>query len=97
MIDRRGMHLSSKEGIDATVLDRFKYDQDDEDDEAIFLVDPYNVFSMRYRASFFGNNRDHATAPVHATRRTQNDLTMKSGQLSATHASSSQPTNPPSD
>jgi len=96
MIDRRGMHLPSKEGIDATVLDRFKYDQDDEDDEAIFLVDPYNVFSMRYRASFFGNNRDHATAQVHATRRSQTDITMNSEQSGGPHATSSQP-NLPSD
>ena len=97
MIDRRGMHLPSKEGIDATVLDRFKYDQDDEDDEAIFLVDPYNVFSMRYRASFSGNSRDHAPAQVPATRRSQTDTTMNSAQSGGSHATSSQPTNPPLD
>ena len=97
MIDRRGMHLQSKEGIDSTLLDRFKYDQDDEDDEAIFLADPYNVLSMRYRASFFGGNRDHAAAQVHAARRSQNDTTGNNGHSGVTHASTIQPPNPPSD
>ncbi|KAI9881349.1 MAG: Enhancer of polycomb-like protein 1 [Pleopsidium flavum] len=91
MIDRRGMHLASKEGIDDNLLDRFKYDQDDEDHEPAYLVDPYDVFSMRYRASIFGSNRDHAT------RRSQTDVTMTNGQSTAGHSSSLQPINPPSD
>lgn len=94
MIDRRGMHPPSKEGIDGTVLERFKYDQDDEDDEPTYLIDPYDVFSMRYRASIFGSTRDHATAQLHANRRSLNDTTLTNGQLTAGHGSSSQSANP---
>jgi len=97
MIDRRGMHLPSKEGINDTLLERFKYDQDDEDNEPTYLVDPYDVFSMRYRASIFGSNRDHATAQIHASRRSQNDIAMTNGQSTAGPSTSSLLSNPPSD
>lgn len=51
MIDRRGMRLQSKEGLTDIVLDRFKFDNDDDDDEMpVYQVDPYDIYSMRYRA-----------------------------------------------
>lgn len=51
MIDRRGMHLSSKQGLTENILDRFKFDNDDDDDEMpVYHVDPYEIYSMRYRA-----------------------------------------------
>ena len=53
MIDRRGMHLESKEGLSDAVIDRFKYDQDDDDDDEVpeYWIDPYDADSMVYRAS----------------------------------------------
>lgn len=51
MIDRRGMHLPSKEGLTDNILDRFKFDNDDDDEEMpVYQVDPYDIYSMRYRA-----------------------------------------------
>lgn len=51
MIDRRGMHLPSKEGLTESILNRFKFDNDDDDDEMpVYHVDPYEIYSMRYRA-----------------------------------------------
>ncbi|KAI9762362.1 MAG: hypothetical protein M4579_000512 [Chaenotheca gracillima] len=60
MIDRRGMHLKSREGIDPWVLDRFKYDQDDDDDDdsQSYFVDQFDTLNMRYRASILGSSRD---------------------------------------
>ncbi|KAI9847813.1 MAG: Enhancer of polycomb-like protein 1 [Sclerophora amabilis] len=71
MIDRRGMHLQSKDGINPLVLDRFKYDQDEADEPQVYLVDQFDTLNMRYRASILGNARDvsaHRHAPVHAAR-----------------------------
>lgn len=51
MIDRRGMRLQSKEGLEESIVDRFKYDNDDDDDEvSLYSVDPYDNSSIRYRA-----------------------------------------------
>ena len=51
MIDRRGMHVPSKEGLTEKILDRYKFDKDDDDDEMpVYHVDTYDIYSMRYRA-----------------------------------------------
>ena len=51
MIDRRGMRLQSTEGLDDLVVDRYRFDQDEDEDEVpTYLVDPYDIPSMRYRA-----------------------------------------------
>ena len=55
MIDRRGMRLRSKDeldGLDDIVVDRFKYDRDDDDDDEVptYVIDPNDFSSMRYRA-----------------------------------------------
>lgn len=55
MIDRRGMRLQSREGVDDTVVDRYKFDLDDDEDEVpTYSVDPYDISSMRYRAKVHG-------------------------------------------
>lgn len=62
MIDRRGMRLQSTEGIDPMVLDRFKFDRDDDDDlddeVPTYAVDPSEKWSMHYRASMVAHSRD---------------------------------------
>lgn len=58
MIDRRGMRLGSKEGLDDRVVDRFRFDNDEDEDEVpIFVVDPYDIPSMRYRAKISGSHQ----------------------------------------
>ena len=69
MVDRRGLHLQSKEGIDPRVTDRFKFDQDDEEDQAVYLADQFDTLSMRYRASIFGSHHSaHRAAQAQAAR-----------------------------
>ncbi|KAI9721444.1 MAG: hypothetical protein M1812_002206 [Candelaria pacifica] len=91
MIDRRGMQLQSKECITNTILDRYKYDQDDEDDHPLYFMDTYDSMSMRYRASMSTQVRDSATtqaAQLQPSRRPQQDIPMVHGQSTAGYASS---------
>ena len=80
MIDRRGMHLQSKEGLDDAVVDRFKYDRDDDDDDDVstYLIDPYDISSMRYRAAIVGGSQSHP--PSQVVRRTQLEGSASSAQ-----------------
>ena len=64
MIDRRGMRLQSTEGLDETVVDRYKFDQDEDEDEIpTYPIDPYEISRMRYRA--------HIHAQLQAAKRAQ--------------------------
>lgn len=59
MVDRRGMRLKSAEGIDPVILDRYRFDRDDENDEApLYEVDPEDFWSMQYRASMGWHRAD---------------------------------------
>ena len=51
-IDRRGLASPPRE-VSAEVADRWKYDQssDDEDEPAVFDVDPFDIRALRFRAS----------------------------------------------
>lgn len=49
-IDRRGMSCAAKLA-EATVSDRWKYDQDDEDEQPVYEVDPYDTKALRFRAT----------------------------------------------
>ena len=93
LIDRRGMHLQSKEGLDEAVVDRFKYDRDDDDDEEIptYLIDPYDISSMRYRAAIAGTAQPHPQAQ--AARRAQIEASA-SAAASSSQSSARQPTVP---
>lgn len=65
MIDRRGMQMQSKDGIDPMILDRFKFDRDDDDDDSpVFTVDPDDQWSIQYRVNMW-TGRD-AQAPRQA-------------------------------
>lgn len=51
MIDRRGMHSRPPEGIDDILVDRFKFDHDDDDDEIpVYGIDLFDLSRIRYRA-----------------------------------------------
>lgn len=81
LIDRRGMRLQSKEGLDASAVDRFKYDQDEDEEESTYLIDPYDISSMRYRASVFASVRDQAQ--MQAVKRAQLEGSVASLQATA--------------
>ena len=49
-IDRRGMSSAPK-GADSTMFDRWKYDQDDDDEQQVYEMDPYDTKSLRFRAT----------------------------------------------
>ena len=89
LIDRRGMHLQSKEGLDEAVVDRYKYDRDDDDDDEVptYLIDPYDISSMRYRAAIAGSAQPHQQG----ARRAQIEA---SGSSSAAGSSSQGSTRP---
>lgn len=101
LIDRRGMNLQSKEGIDPAVVDRFKYDRDDDDDNEVptYLIDPYDISSMRYRAAIAGSSQAHHPqnqAPT--SRRAQLEVSASTSQRSTVvPSSSSPPKNAPAD
>lgn len=49
-IDRRGMPSVARGGDDI-VSDRWKYDQDDDDEQPIYEMDPYDTKALRFRAT----------------------------------------------
>jgi enhancer of polycomb-like protein len=49
-IDRRGMPSTAK-GLDESVSDRWKYDQDDDDEQSVYELDPYDTKALRFRAT----------------------------------------------
>lgn len=49
-IDRRGMSSACKT-IENVSSDRWKYDQDDEEEQPVYEMDPYNTKALRFRAT----------------------------------------------
>ena len=90
MIDRRGMNLQSKEGIDPKVVDRFKYDRDDDDDEEMsnYPIDPFEISSMRYRAAIVGSSQTHPQAQSVRRAQIETSATTSQGPLAAARSSS---------
>lgn len=51
LIDRRGMRMTQKENVDSAIADRYKYDdEDDEDVVPRYFVDPFDTASMVFRS-----------------------------------------------
>jgi enhancer of polycomb-like protein len=49
-IDRRGMSSKSK-FVDESGSDRWRYDQDDDDEQPVYELDPYDTKALRFRAT----------------------------------------------
>ncbi|KAG4429648.1 hypothetical protein IFR05_014869 [Cadophora sp. M221] len=49
-IDRRGMSAPQK-GVDSEMSDRWRYDQDDDDEQPVYEMDPYDTKALRFRAT----------------------------------------------
>lgn len=71
-IDRRGLPTPLVAINDRTV-DRWKYDQDDDDDTLIYEVDPYDTRAIKFRATI-------PYAPTLLSRRSQQEQIAISGQ-----------------
>lgn len=72
MIDRRGLRLQSTEGLDDTVVDRYKFDQDEDEEEIpTYPTDQYDIPRMRYRA--------HIQAQLQAAKRAQQAQQVEAG------------------
>ncbi len=53
-IDRRGMRLPPKADFDSLNADRFKYDDDEDEDEApVYFVDSFDTESIQFRSKLF--------------------------------------------
>lgn len=50
-IDRRGMSSAARGSDDDIVSDRWKYDQDDDDEQPVYEMDPYDTKALRFRAT----------------------------------------------
>ena len=80
MIDRRGMHRPSKEGVDTRVLDRFKSDHSDDEDQEVHMIDPFDTVRMRYRASILASHATHRASAGQAVRPPPIEAAVASGQ-----------------
>ncbi|EEP78218.1 conserved hypothetical protein [Uncinocarpus reesii 1704] len=62
MIDRRNLPFRGRNDVDPVQLDRFKYDQDDEDDaDPVYERDEFNIHIMQHRAYLHAKtSRDQA-------------------------------------
>ncbi|OKL57009.1 Enhancer of polycomb-like protein 1 [Talaromyces atroroseus] len=81
MIDRRNLATKFKSDIDPIILDRFKYDGDDDDDEdLVFERDKYDIQIMQHRAIMAAKAREvaqmqaQAQAHAHAQAQAQRQL-----------------------
>lgn len=82
-IDRRGMRLPPKAGFDSPGADRFKCDDDDDEDEVpVYCVDRFDTESMQFRAKHFSTQSSQAQMQA---RRAQ----MEAPSHGASHVSTS--------
>ncbi|KAL8945340.1 MAG: hypothetical protein Q9211_000110 [Gyalolechia sp. 1 TL-2023] len=84
MIDRRGIRIPWKEGLDDTVAERNKFDQEDDDDEIpTYHADSYDIASMRYRARYSGLHQNY---PTQAAKRHQIEASAGQGGTGQHHS-----------
>ncbi|KLJ12692.1 enhancer-polycomb-like protein [Blastomyces silverae] len=89
MIDRRNLPFRNKSEVDPIKLERFKYDQDDEDIDPIFEMDQFDIQIMQHRAYLSAKSRDQAAAQaqlqaqLQAQRRLQGEAAVMAGPNSS--------------
>lgn len=71
LIDRRNMPVRLKKAVTPMELDRLKYDQDDDDKEPTYEMDPYSIAIMQQNAYLFAKSREQAAAQAQVGRRLQ--------------------------
>jgi enhancer of polycomb-like protein len=71
MIDRRNLASRCRVEMDPLITDRFKYDQDDSDEEPVYEADKYDIQIMQHRAIMAAKARDQAAAVAQAHAQAQ--------------------------
>ncbi|KAJ5092340.1 hypothetical protein NUU61_007210 [Penicillium alfredii] len=71
MIDRRNLASHSKVEMDPLKADRFKYDQEDSDDESVYDTDQYSIQIMQHRAITMAKAREQAAVAAQAHAQAQ--------------------------
>lgn len=66
LIDRRNMASRSKVELDPVKADRFKFDQEDSDDEPVYDTDPFSIQIMQHRAITVAKVREQAAVAAQA-------------------------------
>ncbi|KAJ6151053.1 Enhancer of polycomb-like protein 1 [Penicillium chermesinum] len=68
LIDRRNFAARCKIEMDPIKSDRFKFDQEDSDDEPVYETDKFNIQIMQHRAAtwFKAREQNNAVAQAHA-------------------------------
>ncbi|OJJ43767.1 hypothetical protein ASPZODRAFT_864327 [Penicilliopsis zonata CBS 506.65] len=74
MIDRRNLAARCRVDMDSYKADRFKYDQEDSDDEPCYERDKYDIQVMQHRAIMAAKARDQAAAAAQAQAQAQRRL-----------------------
>ena len=93
MIDRRGMHVRPAEGLDDVLVDRFKFDHDDGDDETpIYEIDPFDMSRIRFRAHITASG--YGQSQLLAQRRAQMEASSTNQQTSTNVAAPSSRSKP---
>ena len=90
-IDRRAMRLPSRdEDSDNPMSDRFRFDDDDEEEMPMYFIDPFDADAMKARARLFPSMPSQAQQQAQlAARRAQHEAAVAAG---ATAQESSVPT-----
>ncbi len=63
-VDRRYVKVATR-ALESSVSDRWKYDQDDDDDQPVYEVDPYDTKALKFRSTI--------PLPPHLAQRSRSD------------------------
>ena len=88
-IDRRGLRLPPKADFEIASVERFKYDDEEDEDEApVYLVEPFDAERMQFRAKIFPTQLNHAMQ----ARRAQGEAPFNGANQISTSVRSSRQT-----
>ncbi|KAJ5166367.1 Enhancer of polycomb-like protein 1 [Penicillium canariense] len=93
LIDRRNVVSRCKVDLDSFKADRFKYDQEDSDEEPIYDTDAHSIQIMQHRAITMAKAREQAAVAAQAHAQAQAQAAQQR-RLQADQAGSSQGANP---
>lgn len=83
-IDRRGMRLPGRDADgDSPMTDRFRFDDEDEDEVPTYFIDPFDTDSMRFRARLF-------PSPSHAQQQAARQAQIEAARAQAAVAGNQQ-------
>ncbi|PWY82990.1 enhancer of polycomb-like protein 1 [Aspergillus heteromorphus CBS 117.55] len=82
-IDRRNLASRCRVDMDAWKADRFKFDQEDSDDEIEYCRDPFDIQIMQHRAIMAAKARDQAAAAQAAAAQAHAQAQAQAAQAQA--------------